>query len=72
MMRDRYAAALLFLPRCVGHRFRELGGFVVSQCRSRDLRPRIALDARRWRSTARCAFSAGQCSTRWASACRTL
>jgi len=72
MMRDRYEAAFLFLPRCVWHRFRELDGFLVSRCRDRDLRPRIDLDTPRWRSTARCTFSMRPCSSRWASACRTL
>ena len=68
MMRDRDVFAVLFLPRSVGHRFRELGDVFASQCRSRDLHSRIALDTRRWRSPARCTLSMRPCS----SACRTL
>jgi hypothetical protein len=71
MMRDRDIFAVLFLPRCLWHRFRELDGFRVSQCRDRDLRPRSAVDTPRWRSTARCT-SMRPCSSRWASACSTL
>jgi hypothetical protein len=71
MIRNRDAFAVLFLPRRLWHRFRELDGFVVSQCRDRDLRARIAVETRRWRSTARCT-STRPCSNRWASACRTL
>lgn len=56
MMRDRNAVAVLFLPRCVWHRFRERDGLPVSQCRSRVLRPRIAPGSRPRRSTARCTF----------------
>ena len=53
MSRNRDIFAVLFLPRRLWHRFRELDGFIVSQCRSSNLRPRIALATRRWRSTAR-------------------
>jgi hypothetical protein len=71
MIRNRDAVAVLFLPRRLWHRFRELDGFRVSQCRDRDLRPRIAVDSRRWRSTARCT-PMRPCSSIWASTCRTL
>ena len=54
MKSDRHDAALLFLPRCVWHRFREPDGFFVSQCRSRGLRPRIALNCRLWRANRSC------------------
>ena len=54
MMRDRDAFAMLFPPRCLGHRFRELDGLLASQCRSRILCPRIALSSRPWRTMARC------------------
>ena len=72
MMRDRDALAVLFPPRCVGHRLREPDGLLASECRSRILRPRIALSSRSWRTMARCAYSSRPGSTRWASACRTL
>lgn len=72
MMRNRDAVAMLFLPRCVGHRFREPDGFVVSQCRSSVLRPRMAPSSRPRRSTGRCTFSKRLGSSRWASVCRTL
>ena len=72
MMRDRDVFAVLFLPRCVWHRFREPDGLLASRCRSRDLRPRIAAGTRRWRSPGRCKFSMRPDRGRWTSACRTL
>jgi hypothetical protein len=70
MMRDRYDAALLFLPRCVWHRFRELDGFNVRPCRSgADFRS--ALVHRPWRSMTRCSSTASPRSSSRASDCRT-
>jgi len=57
MMRDRYDAALLFLPRRVWHRFREPDGFFVRQCLSGG-GLRIALIRRPSRSMTRCICSA--------------
>ena len=60
-------SAVLFLHQCVSHRFRERDGGLISQCRSRGVRPRTAgASSRRERSDGALAFVA--CSSRWASA----
>jgi hypothetical protein len=70
MMRDRYDAALLFLPRCVWHRFREPDDFFVRQSLSGGSF-RIALIRRPWRSMTRCISSTSPRSSSRASDCRT-
>jgi len=70
MIGDRYDAALLFLPRCVWHRFREPDGFFVRECLSgRGLH--IARIRCQWRSITRCISSTSPRRSSWASDCRT-
>ncbi len=70
MMRDRCEAALMFLPRCVWHRFREPDGFFVRQCASRS-GLRIARIRGLSRSMTRCISSTSPRSSNLANDCRT-
>lgn len=70
MIRDRYEAAWMFLPKRVWHRFREPDGFFVRQCVTGS-GLRIARVRRPSRSMPRCISSTSPRPSNQASNCRT-